>query len=135
MLTTHVTRISSTTGDSGIRQMRNRLGLTQKGAAELAGVAESTIKRAEKTGSGHNFARIKETLENELEKAAGPRSAVENIAIAIDGSPSDLVREFLAILDGMPTVEQQWAAVKTFAFTVDRVADSQLRKGLLGDAQ
>ncbi|HSY51170.1 MAG TPA: hypothetical protein VLC46_20355 [Thermoanaerobaculia bacterium] len=112
--------------------MRIALKLTQRQVATLAGVAESTVKRTEKRGRGHNFVRIKKVLD-EAEKKGAPRAAVEHIAIEIDGSPSDLVREFQALLDGMQTVEQQWAAVRAFALTAGSVAEARLRRGTTGD--
>ena len=124
----------STGRDVGIREMRQALNLSQRNVAKLAGVSESTVKRTERTGTGHNALRIKAALEEALRKEA-PRAAVDYIAAEIDGSPSDLVREFQALLATMQSLEQQWAAVRTFALTVGRVAEAQLRRGPSGDAK
>src|SRR5712692_8255912 len=111
---------------SQIREMRARLGWSQQLAARHAGVSVSTIKRLERRGVGHNQRRVSAALENALaEPAPGrgptPRDVVDSFVASSGEPPSIMVREFLAFLETL-SVEQQWAAVRTFALTVTSLA-------------
>jgi len=103
------------TADSGIRVLRERLGLSQREVAVLAGVAESTVKRTEKRGGGHNFARIAAALE---EAEQGRANGIVLRAVEASGEPpSVMVREFLATLETLPANEQK-TALHAFALGV-----------------
>ena len=107
-----------------IREMRGRLGWSQQAAAEHAGVSLSTIKRLERRGVGHNRRRVSAALESALAtpaSAPSPRDVVDSLVAASGEPPSVMVREFLAFLETLD-VEQQWAAVRTFALTVTSLA-------------
>jgi transcriptional regulator with XRE-family HTH domain len=109
---------------SQIREMRARLGWSQQLAARHAGVSVSTIKRLERRGVGHNQRRVSTALQSALEEpAAGPtpRDVVDSFVASSGEPPSIMVREFLAFLETL-SVEQQWAAVRTFALTVTSLA-------------
>ena len=112
MLTAHMATRGAV-GDSGIRLMRERLGLSQREVATLAGVAESTVKRTEKRGAGHNLARIAAALE----EAARGHTAVRRAVEATGEPPSVMVREFLASLEALPVNEQK-IALRAFALGV-----------------
>ena len=107
-----------------IREMRSRLGWSQQVTAEHAGVSLSTIKRLERRGVGHNRRRVSAALENALAAPVStptPRDVVDSFVAASGEPPSVMVREFLAFLETLE-VEQQWAAVRTFALTVTSLA-------------
>lgn len=109
-----------------IREMRQRLGWSQQRAAAHAGVSVSTIKRLERRGVGHNRLRVSLSLESALATPAhpsqsSPRDVVDSLVASTGEPPSVMVREFLAFLEKL-SIEQQWAAVRTFALTVTALA-------------
>jgi transcriptional regulator with XRE-family HTH domain len=110
---------------SRIRELRQQLGWSQRRAADHAGVSLSTIKRLETRGAGHNRQRVKRSLEAALDAphqaGPAPRDVVDSFVTASGEPPSVMVREFLALLDTL-SIEQQWAAVRTFALTVTALA-------------
>ena len=114
------------TEGSLIREMRQRLGWSQQRAAEHAGVSLSTIKRLESRGVGHNRLRVSMSLESALAtpshpSRSSPRDVVDSLVASTGEPPSVMVREFLAFLETL-SIEQQWAAVRTFALTVTALA-------------
>jgi predicted transcriptional regulator len=118
--------IVSTEHAAVLRDFRRRLGWSQSDLANEAGVSLSTIKRLEKRGVGHNLRRVRSTLEGALAgraESAGPtpRDVVDSFVASSGEPPSIMVREFLALLETL-TIEQQWAAVRTFAMTVTALA-------------
>lgn len=109
-----------------LRSLRERLGWSQQAAARHAGVSLSTIKRLEQRGIGYRRHRVKASLESALGARPGsagatPRDVVDSFVAATGEPPSVMVREFLALLETL-TLEQQWAAVRTFALTVTALA-------------